>query len=76
MDLFDYLLIHLVHHQFPHLRHERDRRFYFDVMKIPPEEEIVNAELRIYRNNTRRSRMNKKYKYALSLFAVTEDGNR
>ncbi|GBM01389.1 Protein 60A [Araneus ventricosus] len=60
-------------HKYPHLRHERDRRFWFDVSEVSQEDEIVEAELRIYRNVSRRI-SNKHLKYILSLYSVREDG--
>ncbi|XP_054714065.1 bone morphogenetic protein 7-like [Uloborus diversus] len=62
--------VNKIHHQYPHLRHERDRRFWFDVNEIPPEEEIVGAELRIYRNFTKDG-LEKHFN--LSLYAVREE---
>lgn len=42
------------------MRHERGKRLWFDVSEVPPEEQIIGAELRLYRNITtmkhRRSR--------------------
>ncbi|GFT70023.1 bone morphogenetic protein 7 [Nephila pilipes] len=57
-----------IHRYYPHLRHDRDKRYWFDVSEISPEEEIVKAELRIYRNTTK-----KILKYTLSLYSVAED---
>ncbi|GFS28522.1 protein 60A [Trichonephila inaurata madagascariensis] len=61
-----------LHRYYPHLRHERDKRYWFDVSEISPEEEIVKAELRIYRNATKRI-SKKNPKYTLSLYSVAED---
>ncbi|KFM56715.1 Protein 60A, partial [Stegodyphus mimosarum] len=44
--------VNKVHHQYPHLRHERNRRFWFSMTEMSLEEEVVGAELRIYRNFT------------------------
>ncbi|GFQ83483.1 protein 60A [Trichonephila clavata] len=61
-----------LHRYYPHLRHERDKRYWFDVSEISPEEEIVKAELRIYRNASKRI-SKKNLKYTLSLYSVAED---
>ncbi|XP_055942664.1 bone morphogenetic protein 5-like [Argiope bruennichi] len=60
-------------HKYPHLRHERDKRYWFDVSEVSQDDEIVEAELRIYRNVSRRI-SNKHLKYILSLYSVREDG--
>ncbi|GIY82609.1 protein 60A [Caerostris darwini] len=59
-------------HKYPHLRHEKNKRFWFDVSKVSPEADIVGAELRIYRNRTKRS-TNKHIKYNLDLYYVAEN---
>ncbi|KAG8199084.1 hypothetical protein JTE90_016221 [Oedothorax gibbosus] len=59
-------------HRFPHLRHEKDRRFWFDVSEVPLEEDMVSAELRIFRNFSKRI-SNRGGKYILSLYSVNED---
>ncbi|KFM76088.1 Protein 60A, partial [Stegodyphus mimosarum] len=65
--------VNKVHHQYPHLRHERDRRFWFDMTETSlQDEEIVGAELRIYRNLTSDHLHDKSTKYVLSLYAVSE----
>lgn len=37
-----------IHHHSPHLRHERHRRFWFDVSEVSPEQDIMKAELRLF----------------------------
>ncbi|XP_064480655.1 bone morphogenetic protein 7-like isoform X2 [Ornithodoros turicata] len=39
-----------VHHPAPHLRHDHNRRFWFDVQDVSPEENTIKAELNVYRD--------------------------
>lgn len=42
------------------VRHERGKRLWFDVSEIPPGEQIIGAELRLYRSiETVRNRRNR-----------------
>lgn len=36
-------------HHLSHLRHDKDRRFWFDVSEVPPDEMIMEAQLRLYK---------------------------
>ncbi|CAN8026994.1 bone morphogenetic protein 7 [Ixodes scapularis] len=38
------------HHHSPHLRHDNERRFWFDVSEVSPQERIIKAELNLYRD--------------------------
>lgn len=40
----------LVDRHSPHVRHDRDRRFWFDVGEVSLEDNIMDAELRLYRD--------------------------
>lgn len=66
--------VNRIHHKAPHLRHERDRRFWFDVSEVPPEEEIVSAELRIYRNLNHLN-FTPNAVYTLTLYSISEADN-
>ncbi|KAK6187055.1 hypothetical protein SNE40_006303 [Patella caerulea] len=39
----------------PYLRHERDRIFYFDFSEVSPEEGVSGAELRLYRETSKKN---------------------
>jgi len=38
-------------HHLSHIRHDKDRRFWFDVSEVPPEETIMEAQLRLYKES-------------------------
>ncbi|RWS13377.1 bone morphogenetic protein 7-like isoform X1 [Dinothrombium tinctorium] len=40
-------------HRYPHSRHDRDKRFWFDISEVLPSQTIMEAELRLYRNLTK-----------------------
>ncbi|XP_035232613.1 bone morphogenetic protein 7-like [Stegodyphus dumicola] len=62
-----------VHHQYPHLRHERHRRFWFSMTETTlQDEKMVWAELRIYKNLTENHLHVRNIEYTLSLYAVSE----
>nr|XP_027201449.1 bone morphogenetic protein 7-like [Dermatophagoides pteronyssinus]XP_027201450.1 bone morphogenetic protein 7-like [Dermatophagoides pteronyssinus] len=56
-----------------HLRHNRDRRFWFNITNVPQNSEIIDAELRIYRDPIR-SRFNSSYSFQLTLFQLFDRG--
>jgi bone morphogenetic protein 7 len=61
----------IVHHKAPHLRHDKDRRFWFDVSEVSPEENIMDAELRLFRDlshNTLPSNLT----YQLTLYSLSQ----
>ncbi|OTF83229.1 bone morphogenetic protein 7-like protein [Euroglyphus maynei] len=56
-----------------HLRHNRDRRFWFNITNVAQNSEIIDAELRIYRDPIR-SRFNSSYSFQLTLFQLFDRG--
>ena len=38
----------------PHLRHEKDRTFFFDFSEITVEESVVKAELRLFKEKAKK----------------------
>lgn len=44
------LLPSKVHRKSPRLRHEKERRFLFDVTEVSPEDDVMDAELRLFRD--------------------------
>ncbi|KAH9528374.1 Bone morphogenetic protein 5 [Dermatophagoides farinae] len=55
------------------LRHNRDRRFWFNITNVPQNSEIIDAELRIYRDPIRH-RFNSSYTFQLTLFQLFDRG--
>lgn len=41
------------------MRHERGKRLWFDVSEVPPGENIIGAELRLYRTMEMKHRRNR-----------------
>lgn len=39
-----------IDHHVPNVRHERGKRLWFDVSEVPAGEQIIGAELRLYRS--------------------------
>lgn len=63
--------VNRIHHHAPHLRHDRDRRFWFDVTEVEPQENIIGAELRLYRNRSLDT-LPMDEVYTFSLFALQQ----
>lgn len=61
----------LVHKKAPHLRHDRDRRFWFDVSEVSPEDNLMDAELRLYRDLSE-SLLPLNITYRLSLYQLSQ----
>ncbi|CAG2107444.1 unnamed protein product [Medioppia subpectinata] len=63
--------VNQIHRKAPHLRHDRDRRFWFDVSEVSPEETLMDAELRLFRDLTDSS-LPSNLTYHLTLYTLSE----
>ncbi|CAG9814261.1 unnamed protein product [Phaedon cochleariae] len=65
-------------HHVASVRHERGKRLWFNVSDVPEAEDIVGAELRIYKNTGKSSLKNPDAKYTITVYQLikTEDGER
>ncbi|CAG2165999.1 unnamed protein product [Oppiella nova] len=63
--------VNQIHRKAPHLRHDRDRRFWFDVSEVSPEETIMDAELRLFRDLTDSS-LPSNLTYHLTLYMLSQ----
>lgn len=54
------IIMSFVNHakKIPHLRHEKDRTFFFDFSEITLEESVVKAELRLYKDKAKKWKRN------------------
>ncbi|XP_067145099.1 bone morphogenetic protein 7-like [Centruroides vittatus] len=64
--------VNRIDHHAPHLRHDRDRRFWFDVTDVKADEEIMAAEFRLYRDLTS-SELPLNSTYTLTLYLLTDE---
>lgn len=58
-----------------HLRHNRDRRFWFNISDVSNDVHLFDAELRLFRN-LNRSRLNSSYDLDLTLYQLSYGMNR
>lgn len=58
----------------PHLRHKRDQTFYFDFSEVSVTEQVMGAELRIYKEVTSGSKFRGK-KFRVQLYAFKQGDN-
>ncbi|GFR94093.1 bone morphogenetic protein 7 [Elysia marginata] len=58
----------------PHLRHKRDRTFYFDFSEVSVTEQVMGAELRIYKEVTPGLRF-RGQSFKIQLYAFKQRGN-
>lgn len=58
-----------------HLKHNRDKRFWFNITNVPKDSEIINAELRLYRD-LKKSRFNSSYEFQMTIFQLFYVSNR
>ncbi|XP_042901657.1 protein 60A [Parasteatoda tepidariorum] len=63
--------VNKIHEEYPHIRHERDKRYWFDTSQVPNDEELFTAEFRFYRNYSKKSSP-RKGKYLVSLYSVRD----
>jgi len=54
----------------PHLRHEKDRTFYFDFKDVTPKETVVGAELRLYKEKA--NRWKKNHEFLIQIFMLVQ----
>lgn len=57
------------------LKHNRDKRFWFNITNVPNDSEIINAELRLYRD-VKKSRYNSSYDFQMTIFQLFYVSNR
>ncbi|RWS23434.1 bone morphogenetic protein 7-like isoform X1, partial [Leptotrombidium deliense] len=62
-------------HRFPHSRHEREKRFWFDISEVQPSQNIMEAELRLFRNLSS-SRFDRSHVFNLSIYALVHGDDR
>lgn len=58
-----------------HLRHNRDRRFWFNITDVPTEAEVFDVELRLYREASK-SHLNSGHQLELTLYQLSYGLNR
>ncbi|KAJ8951807.1 hypothetical protein NQ318_019780 [Aromia moschata] len=65
------------HHHVSGVRHERGKRLWFNVTEVPVAEDIVGAELRMYKNEEKPSK-DPDAKYTVTVYQLvnTDDGER
>ncbi|XP_043473217.1 protein 60A [Leptopilina heterotoma] len=79
IDQSDVIMTFASHnHHVPGVRHERGKRLWFDVSEVPPEEQIIGAELRLYRNTTTIKHRRSRGSFMITAYRVlrTEKGQR
>ncbi|XP_066601960.1 protein 60A-like [Prorops nasuta] len=77
IDQSDVIMTFAAHnHRVPGVRHERGKRLWFDVSEVPAGENIIAAELRLYRNMEVKRRYRGSYMVTAYRVLRTEDGTR
>ncbi|XP_058792921.1 protein 60A [Phymastichus coffea] len=79
IDQSDVIMTFAAHNQHvPGVRHERGKRLWFDVSEVPPNEHIINAELRLYRSMDGAKSSKLRGSFTLTAYRVLrlEDGER
>ncbi|XP_043270190.1 protein 60A [Venturia canescens] len=79
IDQSDVIMTFAAHnHHVPGVRHERGKRLWFDVSEVPPGENIIGAELRLYRSMEMKHRKNRGSSYTITAYRLlkTDDGTR
>ena len=61
----------LVHRKSPHLRHDKNRRFWFDVSEVSVEESLMDAEMRVFRDLSQ-STLPSNLTYHLILYTLSQ----
>ncbi|KAK0171257.1 hypothetical protein PV328_009007 [Microctonus aethiopoides] len=78
IDQSDVIMTFAAHnHHVPGVRHERGKRLWFDVSEVPPGENIIGAELRLYRTMEMKHRRNRG-SFMITAYRVlrVEDGSK
>lgn len=79
IDQSDVIMTFAAHnHHVAGVRHERGKRFWFDVSEVPPGEHIIGAELRLYRSLEPTKNKNQAASYMITAYRLlrTDDGTR
>lgn len=70
-----YILFLIKHHTVSHHnqkpRQDRDKRFWFDVSEVSPDDDIMQGELRLYRNLSLSS-LSTDWAYTLTVYALSQ----
>lgn len=62
-------------HHIPEVRHEHGRRLWFDISDISIENQLMMAELRMYKNSVKAKSANAtNINYKISVFIISEFG--
>lgn len=57
----------------PHLRHEKDRTFFFDFSDVTAKETVVGAELRLYKEKSKKWKKNHEFQIQVYMLRQGKD---
>lgn len=57
----------------PHLRHEKDRTFFFDFSDVTAKETVVGAELRLYKEKSKKWKKNHEFQIQVFMLRQGKD---